>query len=52
MKNIFFAEAFMYRYHPQIQKVIELIEKKIVGDIISMKSFFGKDILSKKNFLV
>ncbi len=50
MKNIFFAEAFMYRYHPQIQKVIELIEKKIVGDIISMKSFFGKDILSKKNF--
>ena len=25
-KNIFFSEAFMYRYHPQITKVIDLIK--------------------------
>ena len=50
IKNIFFAEAFMYRYHPQILKVIDLINDKIIGDIVSMKTYFGKDILSKKNF--
>jgi predicted dehydrogenase len=50
MKNIFFAEAFMYRYHPQIIKLIDLLKKKVIGDIISMKTVFGKDILSKKNF--
>ena len=50
MKNIFFAEAFMYRYHPQILKVIDLLNKKVIGDIKSMKTFFGNDILSKKSF--
>ena len=49
MKSIFFAEAFMYRFHPQILKVAEIIKKKEIGNITSMKSYFGKDILSKKN---
>ena len=49
MKNIFFAEAFMYRFHPQILKVAEIIKKKEIGSITSMKSYFGNDILSKKN---
>ena len=26
MKNIFFAEAFMYRFHPQILKIIDIIK--------------------------
>ena len=49
-KNLFFAEAFMYRYHPQILNVIDLINKRAIGDLVSMESFFGKDILTKKNF--
>ena len=48
-KNLLFSEGFMYRYHPQIIKVIELIKENIIGKIISMESFFGKDILTKKN---
>ncbi len=49
-KYFFFAEAFMYRYHPQILKIIDLINNRVVGDIISVQTHFGKDILSKKNF--
>ena len=37
-KNIFFAEGFMYRYHPQITKVIELINENVIGKLISMES--------------
>ena len=48
-KNLLFTEAFMYRYHPQIIKVIKLIRGNAIGKLISMKSFFGMDILTKKN---
>ena len=27
-KNIFFSEAFMYRYHPQIPKIVDLLKNK------------------------
>ena len=50
MSSFFFAEGFMYRHHPQILKIIELLNEKKIGNVISMKSNFGKDILSKKNF--
>jgi predicted dehydrogenase len=40
----------MYRHHPQILKIIELLNEDIIGNLISMKSNFGKDILYKKNF--
>ena len=50
-KNFFFAEGFMYIYHPQISKVIELLKKETIGKLISMETFFGKNILTKKNFL-
>jgi len=49
-KNIFFAEAFMYRYHPQIIKFIDLIKEGVIGKLISMESVFGVDILNKKIF--
>ena len=49
-KNIFFAEAFMYRYHPQIIKLINLIQEGVIGKLISMESYFGNDILNKKIF--
>ena len=48
-KNLLFSEAFMYRHHPQIIKVIELIKENTIGKLISMESFFGVDALTKKN---
>ena len=47
--NILFTDAFMYRFHPQIIKVIKLILGNAIGQLISMESFFGMDILTKKN---
>jgi predicted dehydrogenase len=47
-KNIFFSEAFMYRYHPQIPKIIDLLKNKIIGNLISMESFFGFNALTKR----
>jgi len=48
--NIFFSEAFMYIYHPQILKVVNLIKEGRIGNLISMNTNFGNDIISKKNF--
>ena len=49
--NIFFAEGFMYSYHPQLPKLIEILNEKIIGEIIEMESSFGVNIVEKKNFL-
>ena len=49
-KDLLFVEAFMYRFHPQIKKIIELIKKNKIGKLISIESKFGKDIMTKKNF--
>ncbi len=48
-KNLLFSEAFMYRFHPQIIKVVELIKDNAIGELISIESSFGVDILTKKN---
>ncbi len=48
-ESIFFTEAFMYLYHPKIKKVLELIKSGNIGDLLSMESFFGQDILTKRN---
>ena len=48
--EIFFSEGFMYRFHPQMMKVIELLKENKIGRLISMESYFGEDILNKKNF--
>jgi len=49
--NLFFAEGFMYRYDPLIIKLIELIKSNEIGDLLSLESSFGVNILKKKNFL-
>ncbi len=49
-KNIFFSEAFMYRYLPQIPKVLDLLKNNVIGKLVSMNSFIGKDIVSKNIF--
>ena len=48
-KEVFFNEAFMYMYHPQIKKTLELINQGEIGELTSMQSNFGTDILTKKN---
>lgn len=47
-KKIFFAEAFMYRYHPQINKVIEIIKDKKIGNLLKMESYFGINLMEKQ----
>ena len=49
--NLFFTEGFMYRYDPQIKKIIELIENNEIGNLLSMESSFGVNILTKKKFI-
>ena len=50
-KELFFTEGYMYRYNPQILKIIEIIKNKELGKILSMESFFCKNLLTKKKFL-
>ena len=38
--GVFYMEGFMYRCHPQIPKLIELIKSKTIGDIISIECSF------------
>ncbi|MDB3904075.1 Gfo/Idh/MocA family oxidoreductase [Candidatus Pelagibacter sp.] len=45
-----FFEAFMYLFQPQIIKTIELIQAKEIGELISMKTCFGNNLLTKKNW--
>ena len=40
----------MYRHLPQINLVLEMINNNDIGDIISMNSSFGVNILTKKKF--
>jgi predicted dehydrogenase len=50
-KNLFFGEAFMYRYHPQINYLLDMINSNEIGNLDSMESLFGINILTKKKFL-
>ncbi len=50
-KKIFFGEGFMYRYHPQISEMINIIEAGEIGNLIKMESNFGINLIYKKNFL-
>ncbi len=48
-KPVLFAEAMQYRYLPQTQKVINLLRDNTIGDLVSINSSFGSNLLSKKN---
>ena len=39
--GVFLMEAFMYRCHPQIKKVIELIRGKAIGDVKMIQATFS-----------
>ena len=49
-EKIFFGEAFMYRYHPQIETILDIIKNNDIGNLLNMKSQFGTNFLSKKKF--
>ncbi len=48
-KKIFFTEGFMYRYHPQTSKIISLIKNNEIGELLSMESYFGINLIEKRN---
>ena len=49
-EKIFFSEGLMYKFYPQFKKVVELIKNDEIGDIISIKSSFGSNLITKKKF--
>ena len=49
-QKLFFGEAFMYRYHPQVNLVLNIIKNGEIGNLVSMKSQFGANLMSKKKF--
>lgn len=48
-KNILFAEAFMYRFHPQTQHVIKLLADGAIGRLTAMFAAFTFPISSEDN---
>ena len=39
--DVFLMEAFMYRCHPQTQKLVELVKQKAIGDVRLIQATFG-----------
>ena len=39
--DVFLMEAFMYRCHPQVAKVVELIQDGTIGDVLVIRSTFS-----------
>jgi predicted dehydrogenase len=39
--DVFLMEAFMYRCHPQTAKLIELLRKKVIGEVRVIHASFG-----------
>jgi predicted dehydrogenase len=39
--DVFLMEAFMYRCHPQIEKMVSLIKDKAIGEVRVIRSAFG-----------
>ena len=42
--GVFYKEGFMYRCHPQIPALLELLKNKTIGDITNIISSFGFDM--------
>lgn len=45
-RGLFLMEGFMYRCHPQIEKMVELIETGTIGEVRFIRSDFGYSIPS------
>ena len=42
--GVFYKEGFMYRCHPQIPALLDLIKNEIIGDVKKITSSFGFDM--------
>jgi predicted dehydrogenase len=42
-ENVFFMEAFMYRCHPQIALMLEILRSGEIGDLLHIRTAFGFD---------
>ena len=49
-KDLLFTEASIYRYLPQIKVLIEILKSQELGEVFSMESSFGINLLTKKKF--
>ena len=47
--NVRIMEGFMFRFHPSIENVLNLLNKKIIGEVFSFQSRYGFPKISKKN---
>lgn len=47
--NVRIMEGFMFRFHPSIQKVSSLVNKKTIGKIFSFQSRYGFPSISRKD---
>ncbi len=47
--KIFFAEGFMYRFHPQTSELVKIIRQNEIGELLRMESYFGVNFIEKKN---
>ena len=47
-KKLFFTEGFFYRHLPHISDIIKIINEDEIGELISMESSFGLNLLTKK----
>lgn len=48
-KGVLFAEAFMYRFHPQNQRVQQMVQDGAVGDVRVLNSSFSFPISNEAN---
>lgn len=48
-RNVLFAEAFMYRFHPQTMRVKELVTSGLIGDLLVMRAAFSFVIREEDN---
>ncbi len=39
--DVFLMEAFMYRCHPQTERLVELLKQKVIGDVRLVRASFG-----------
>ncbi|WP_208587431.1 Gfo/Idh/MocA family protein [Gracilibacillus suaedae] len=47
--NVVFMEAFMYQFHPQHQKVKQLIDDGVIGDVAFMRASFSFYLEDRSN---
>lgn len=48
-RNVLFAEAFMYRFHPQTHRVLSMVNDGVIGDLHSVNATFVFNLRNAEN---